>query len=253
MGHGSPMNAIRENTYVEGFRKIAGKLPKPRAILCISAHWETSGTRITGVDKPSTIHDFGGFPCELFEVTYPAPSNRDLALEIQSLLQKNGISAALDQRWGLDHGTWSVLRHLYPNADIPVIQLSLDYHKNTQQHYELAALLQPLRKKGVLIIGSGNMVHNLRKLSWKRIEEEFGFDWALAANEKIKKHILNGDHQSLINYVKQEKEIRLAIPRPDHFLPLLYVLALKEAGETVTFFNDRLVGGAMSMTSLKIS
>lgn len=251
LGHGSPMNAIEENEFVAGFRKIAAKIPKPNAILCVSAHWETRGTFVTAMQNPPTIHDFGGFPKELFDVQYPASGSPDLAKETQSLIQKTSVE--LDDKWGLDHGAWSVIRHMYPQADIPVIQLSLDYSQNPQYHYELASELKSLREKGVLIIGSGNMVHNLRMVAWRQLNENFGFDWALEADEKMKQFILNDDHQSLIHYGKLGKPFQLAIPTPEHYLPLLYALAVKGKNEGTTLFNDKAVGGSLTMTSLMIS
>lgn len=250
LGHGSPMNAIEENEFVEGFRKIAAKIPRPNAILCISAHWETRGTFVTAMENPPTIHDFGGFPKELFEVQYPVSGHPDLAKETQSLIQKTNVG--LDEKWGLDHGSWSVIKHMYPQADIPVIQMSLDYYQNPQYHYELASELKSLREKGVLIIGSGNMVHNLRMVAWKQLNETFGFDWAMEANEKMKQFILKDDHQSLIQYQKQGKPFQLAIPTPEHYLPLLYSLALKDNNEEVVLFNDKAVAGSLTMTSVKI-
>lgn len=250
LGHGSPMNAIEENEFVTGFRNIAKSIPKPNAILCISAHWETKGTFVTAMQNPSTIHDFGGFPKELFEVQYPAPGSPELAKETKSLITKTEVG--LDDKWGLDHGAWSVIKHLYPNADIPVIQLSLDYSQTPQYHYELAQQINSLRKKGVLIIGSGNMVHNLRMVEWKRLNETFGYDWAMEANDKMKQHILSGNHQQLINFRSQGKAFDLAIPTPEHYLPLLYTLALQEKNEEVKLFNDKAVAGSLTMTSLKI-
>ncbi|MBL1162201.1 MAG: 4,5-DOPA dioxygenase extradiol [Chlorobi bacterium] len=250
LGHGSPMNAIEENEFVTGFRNIAKDIPKPNAILCISAHWETKGTFVTAMKNPTTIHDFGGFPKELFEVQYPAPGSPDLAKETKFLITKTEVG--LDDKWGLDHGAWSVIKHLYPNADIPVIQLSLDYSQTPQYHYELAQQINSLRKKGVLIIGSGNIVHNLRMVEWKRLNETFGFDWAIEANEKMKNYILNGDHKQLINFRSQGKAFDLAIPTPEHYLPLLYSLALQDKNEEVKLFNDKAVAGSLTMTSLKI-
>lgn len=250
LGHGSPMNAIEENEFVRSFRKIATEIPKPNAILCVSAHWETRGTFVTGMQNPPTIHDFGGFPKELFEVEYPAPGSPDLAKEMQSLIKKANVE--LDDKWGLDHGAWSVIRHIYPQADIPVIQLSLDYYQNPQYHYELASELKSLREKGVLIIGSGNMVHNLGLVAWKQLNETFGFDWAIEANEKMKQFILNDDHQSLIQYHKQGKPFHLAVPTPEHYMPLLYALSLKDKNEEAILFNDKAVGGSLTMTSVKI-
>jgi 4,5-DOPA dioxygenase extradiol len=251
IGHGSPMNAIGENEFVAGWRDIGNTLPKPNAILCVSAHWETRGTFVTAMNKPPTIHDFGGFPKELFEVEYPAPGSPELASETKNIVKKSEVG--LDSKWGLDHGCWSVLKHLYPNADVPVIQLSLDYFQAPQYHYDLAKELSALRNKGVLIIGSGNMVHNLGMVSWENMEVPgYGYDWAIEANEKMKKLILSNDHKSLIDYKLQGKAFNLAIPTPDHFLPLLYSLALKEENEKIEVFNDKPVAGSLTMTSIKI-
>lgn len=251
LGHGSPMNAIEENEFVAGFRNIAKEIPKPNAILCVSAHWETKGTFVTAMQNPPTIHDFGGFPKELFEVQYPAPGDLFLAKETKALITKTNVG--LDDKWGLDHGAWSVIKHLYPNADIPIIQMSLDYNQSPQYHYELAQEIKSLREKGVLIIGSGNMVHNLRMLSWQQLNTPgYGFDWAIEANETMKKHILNGDHEPLINFRSQGKTFDLAIPTPEHYLPLLYTLALQEKNDAVSLFNDKAVAGSLTMTSVKI-
>lgn len=250
LGHGSPMNAIEENEFVTGFKNIAKDIPKPNAILCISAHWETKGTFVTAMQNPPTIHDFGGFPKALFDVQYPAPGSPELAKETKLLITKTEVG--LDDKWGLDHGAWSVIKHLYPNADIPVIQLSLDYSQSPQYHYELAQQINTLRKKGVLIIGSGNIVHNLRMVEWKRLNDTFGFDWAIEANEKIKNFILDGNHQQLINFRSQGKAFDMAIPTPEHYLPLLYTLALQDKNEEVKLFNDKPVAGSLFMTSLKI-
>jgi 4,5-DOPA dioxygenase extradiol len=251
VGHGSPMNAIEENEFVQGWRNVRKSLPKPNAIICISAHWETQGTSVTAMPKPRTIHDFGGFPQELFEVQYSAPGSPELAAETKNTIHDHLIG--LDQRWGLDHGCWSILKRMYPEADIPVIQLSLDYTQDARYHYDLGRQLSSLRKKGILIIGSGNIVHNLRMVAWDKMNEpEFGYDWALEANEKMKKFILAGDHDSLINYNKQGKAFELAIPTPEHFLPLLYALALKEKNEEIEIFNDKAVMGSLTMTSVKI-
>jgi len=251
VGHGSPMNAIEENEFVTEWRNIAKSIPKPNAILCISAHWETKGTYVTAMEKPPTIHDFGGFPQELFEVQYPAQGDPILAKETRDMIRK--VQAGLDERWGLDHGCWSVLRRMYPAADVPVVQLSLDYSQPAQYHYDLAKELSGLRKKGVLIMGSGNLVHNLRLVAWDRMNEPgFGYDWAIEANEKMKKFILSGDHQSLIDYRDQGKSFDLAVPTPEHFLPLLYALALKEEGESIELFNDKPVMGSLTMTGVKI-
>ena len=251
LGHGSPMNAIEENEFVTGFRNIGKTIPKPNAILCVSAHWETRGTFVTAMENPRTIHDFGGFPKALYDVKYPAHGSPDLAKEIKSIVKSSIIG--LDDKWGLDHGAWSVIKHLYPNADVPVIQLSLDLNKIPQYHFDLAKELSALRKKGVLIIGSGNMVHNLGLVAWNKLNTDgYGFDWAIEANEKMKKHILSNDFQPLINFESQGKAFDLAIPTPEHYLPLLYALALKGEKEKVSLFNDKAVGGSLSMTSLKI-
>jgi 4,5-DOPA dioxygenase extradiol len=250
LGHGSPMNAIEENEFVTGFRHIAKELPRPNAILCISAHWETKGTLVTAMEKPTTIHDFGGFPKELFDVQYPAPGNPALAAATKALIKKTDVG--LDDKWGLDHGAWSVIKHLYPNADVPVIQMSLDYYQTPQYHYGLAKELKALRERGVLIIGSGNMVHNPGLIDPRRLNDVYGYDWALEANEKMKELIINNNHQALINYNQQGKAFQLSIPSPAHFLPLLYALALKEENETVSFNNDKAVAGSLTMTSIKI-
>jgi 4,5-DOPA dioxygenase extradiol len=251
LGHGSPMNAIEQNEFSKGWEEIGKTLPKPNAILCVSAHWETRGTFVTAMEKPKTIHDFGGFPKELFAVQYPAPGSLELAEETKNTITKTEVG--LDEKWGLDHGCWSVLKHLYPNADVPVIQMSLDHFQNPQYHYDLAKELSSLRKKGVLIIGSGNMVHNLGMVAWDKLNTtDYAYDWAIEAREKMNKYILEGDHQSLINYQAQGKAFNLAIPSPEHYLPLLYALALKDKNENVSLFNDKAVGGSLTMTSLKI-
>jgi 4,5-DOPA dioxygenase extradiol len=251
LGHGSPMNAIEENEFVAGWREVGKTLPRPQAILCISAHWETRGTFVTAMDSPTTIHDFGGFPPQLYEVQYPAPGSPELAAETKKIIAKTEVG--LDQKWGLDHGCWSVVRHLYPAADVPVIQMSLDYYQTPQFHYDLAKELASLRKKGILIIGSGNLVHNLSRVAWDKLNEPgFAFEWATEANETMKKYILNGDHKQLINYKTQGKAFDLAIPTPEHFLPLLYVLALMEDHDEVSIFNDKAVAGSLTMTSVRI-
>lgn len=251
LGHGSPMNAIEENEFVSAFRKLRQELIRPNAILCISAHWETNGTYVTAMQNPRTIHDFGGFPQALFDVQYPAPGSPELANETKHIISSTEVG--LDDKWGLDHGAWSVIKHLYPNADIPVIQMSIDHTKPAKYHYELAKQINSLRNKGVLIIGSGNMVHNLRKVAWNRLNEEFAFDWAIEANEKMKSYILSGNHENLINFKSQGKAFDLAIPTPEHYMPLLYSLALKEENESIELFNDKPVGGALTMTSVKIA
>ena len=250
LGHGSPMNAIEENEFVSGFRKVSSEISRPSAILVISAHWETQGTFVTAMEHPRTIHDFGGFPKALFDVQYPAPGSPELANETRSLVKKTEIG--LDDKWGLDHGAWSVIKHLYPNADVPVIQMSLDYRQSARWHYDLARELASLRRKGVLIVGSGNMVHNLGMVEWRRLNETFGYDWALEASEKMKKSILSGDHDTLVNFRSQGRAFDLAIPTPEHYLPLLYTLGLKEKGEEVSLFNDRALAGSLTMTSVRV-
>ncbi|MEI6682100.1 MAG: 4,5-DOPA dioxygenase extradiol [Bacteroidota bacterium] len=251
VGHGSPMNAIEENEFSEGWKRMAATLPRPAAILCISAHWETRGTFFTAMEQPRTIHDFGGFPKKLFDVQYPAPGDRALAGEAAGLLAP--AAAGQDEKWGLDHGCWSVLKRMYPAADIPVVEMSLDYSKPAQYHYDLARHLAPLRKKGVLIIGSGNMVHNLGLVDWSKLDSPgFGYDWALEANGKMKRLIAAHDHAPLIDFKNQGKAFDLAIPSPEHFLPLLYALALREKDEKTEFFNDKAVMGSLTMTSVKI-
>lgn len=251
LGHGSPMNAIEENEFVAGFREVAANIPRPEAILCISAHWETRGTYVTAMEKPRTIHDFGGFPKALFDVQYPAPGNPELAKSTKELLLPTEVG--LDHHWGLDHGAWSVIKHLYPKADIPVIQLSLDATKGPQYHYDLAQQLRSLRHKGVLIIGSGNLVHNLGMVAWNKLNvPDYGFDWALEAREKMNGFLLNHDHASLIDYRKHGKAFDLAIPTPEHYHPLLYVLGLQEKNEPVSLFNDKALGGSLTMTSVRI-
>lgn len=248
VGHGNPMHGILQDEFTNGWQQMGKALPKPNAIICISAHWETAGTFVTAMEQPKTIHDFGGFPKELFEVQYPAPGNPTLAKEVKDLIKNTSVE--LDHQWGLDHGTWTVVKHLYPKADIPVLQLSLDYRKSIQWHYDLAKELATLRRKGVLIIGSGDIVHNLYMADW---QSKKGFDWAEQANEKIKNLILNNDHKHLINYTSLGKEVQLAIPSVDHYLPLIYSLGLKNENEKVSFFNDKIELGSISMTSMKIS
>ena len=247
-GHGSPMNAIEENEFTKGWKQSVQSLPKPSAILCVSAHWETRGTFVTAMDMPKTIHDFGGFPQALYDVQYPAAGSPELAAATKEAVKKTSIG--LDEDWGLDHGSWSVIRNLYPDADIPVVQLSLDYTKAPQYHYELAKELQVLRKKGVLVIGSGNIVHNLGMLDWQN--QNGGFDWAIEANEKFKELILNNEHQQLIDYAAKGKAFQLSVPTPEHYLPLLYTIALKDKQEKITLFNDKLTMGSISMLSLRI-
>lgn len=248
IGHGSPMNGIEDNEFSTGWEKLAKDIPLPKAVLVVSAHWYTKGTFITAMENPKTIHDFGGFPQALFEVEYPAPGNPALAKEAASLIHKTHVG--LDHEWGLDHGTWSVVRRMYPEANIPVLQLSIDYSKDPQYHYELAQELASLRKKGVLIIGSGNMVHNLRIMDWGL--KDSGYDWADEMNETFKARIADGNHKALIEYEKLGQAAKLSIPTPEHYLPLIYILGLQEKGELASFFNDKTLMGSISMTSVKI-
>jgi 4,5-DOPA dioxygenase extradiol len=251
MGHGSPMNGILDNEFSQKWKKLAGEIPTPKAVLVISAHWLSKGTRITAMDFPQTIHDFGGFPQELFNVQYNAPGNPELAKETASIIKSTAVE--LDHDWGLDHGAWTIVRHMYPEANIPVLQLSIDYTKGPQYHYELAKELTSLRKKGVLIMGSGNMVHNLRMVAWDKINEpEYGYDWAKQINSTFKELIGNGSHDKLIKYEQLGKEAALAIPTPEHYWPLLYTLGLKGTKDDVSFFNDKVVGGSLTMTSVLI-
>jgi 4,5-DOPA dioxygenase extradiol len=251
LGHGSPMNAIEDNEFVRGFKNLTSQIPKPQAILCISAHWETKGTYITAMDFPRTIHDFGDFPKELYNVRYNAPGNADLATFISKEVRTTTIG--LDHSWGLDHGAWSVIKHVYPKADIPVLELSLDYTKDPFYHYSLAKQLAFLRTKGVLIIGSGNIVHNLSKVAWNKLDEpNYAYDWALEARTIINTAIIDGNHKKLIDYHSLGTAVSLAIPTPEHFLPLLYILALQQKSEPLMLFNDKALGGSLTMTSLKI-
>lgn len=251
LGHGSPMNAIEENEFVSSFRKLGKEVAKPKVILCVSAHWETRGTKVTAMQNPPTIHDFGGFPQALFDVQYPAPGSPEMAQETKDIITKTEVE--LDHHWGLDHGAWSVIKHMYPDADVPVIQLSLDYTKDPQYHYELAQQLERLRHKGVLIVGSGNVVHNLRRVAWQKLNDTYAWDWAQEANDKMRNFILDGNHDALIHYHKQGSSFAMSIPTPEHYLPLLYTLALKDKKEEVELFNDKTVGGSISMMSLRIA
>ena len=251
IGHGSPMNGIEDTAFSRRWSQMAKEIPTPKAVLVVSAHWFTKGTKITAMDFPKTIHDFGGFPQELFDVQYPAPGNPVLAKETAELLHSAHVE--FDHDWGLDHGAWTIIRHMYPEANIPVLQLSIDYTKGPQYHYDLAKELYALRKKGVLIIGSGNMVHNLRMVAWDRLNDpEYAYDWTIQMNNKFKELIQAGDHKPLINYSSLGKEAMLAIPTPEHYLPLMYTLGLKSSKDDISFFNDKAVGGSLTMTSVKI-
>lgn len=246
VGHGSPTNAIEDNEFSRAWTEASQSLPTPKAILCISAHWMTNGTRATAMEKPKTIHDFAGFPQELYQVQYPAEGSPALARLTEQSIHTTHVE--MDFNWGLDHGTWSVLCHMFPDADIPVVQLSLDGYKEPQAHYELGMELRSLRNKGVLILGSGNMVHNLMMLSW----ENTAYDWAVEFDETLKQLILSGDHYSIIHYQKFGKAADQSVPTNEHFLPLLYILGLKNQDDKISFFADKVTLGSISMRCIKI-
>jgi 4,5-DOPA dioxygenase extradiol len=248
-GHGNPMNAISKNDYTRAWSILASMLPKPEAILSISAHWYIHGVSLTSMTEPRTIHDFGGFPEELYKITYPAPGDTKLAKRVQKALSP--IPAGLDTAWGLDHGTWSVLYHVYPKADIPVVQLSIDECQPASFHYEIGRKLSSLRDQGILVIGSGNLVHNLHAYSWGNHQSR-PYDWAVRFEEKVRKLILAGDHKPLIDYEMLGQDALLSIPTPDHYLPLLYVLGISEKGEPVEFPVEGIDGGSVSMLAVKI-
>ena len=246
LGHGSPMNAIEDNEFSLAWQEAARHIPKPKAIVCISAHWETRGTRVTAMQEPRTIHDFYGFPRPLFEKQYPAPGSPELAERVIKLAGESRVQP--DQSWGLDHGTWSVLCRMYPEAEIPVVQLSLDRSHDPVYHYQMGQELLPLRREGVLIVGSGNIVHNLRMMVW----EDKAFDWAAEYDAKVTQWILEGDLDSIIHYGKYGRSAQLAVNSAEHYLPLLYVLGLKGKDEPVSFFADKLWGGSISMRCVRI-
>lgn len=250
VGHGSPMNAIEDNEFSQRWAKMGQEIPQPTTVVCISAHWLTKGTYITAMEQPTTIHDFGGFPKALFDVQYPAPGHPELANEVTQLSTTNKIQ--LDHEWGLDHGTWSVLKQMYPKANIPVLQLSIDYNRPAAYHFALAKELASLRNKGVLLIGSGNMVHNLSMVAWNKINEpEYGFDWAHEINTLFKQHISSRNFNPLLNYESLGAAAKLAIPTPDHYYPMIYSLGLIDSKDDISFFNDKAVGGSLTMTSFK--
>ena len=249
IGHGSPMNVISDNPYTGIWRAIGASLPRPRAILSVSAHWYTRGTGVTAVERPQTIHDFYGFPQALYEMRYPAPGDPELALRVKALLAP--IEVALDGEWGLDHGTWSVLTHAYPAADIPVVQLSIDGTQPPRWHYETAKRLAPLRDEGVLVMGSGDIVHNLHALA--RDARAAPYDWAVRFDAAIRERIARGAHDEVIDYAKLGDDARRSVPTPDHYLPLLYCLALQAPGEPLRFEAAGAIDiGSVSMTSLVI-
>jgi 4,5-DOPA dioxygenase extradiol len=244
-GHGSPLNTLARNQYTEAWRKLGATAPKAEAILAISAHWVTRGTAVTAMARPRTIHDFGGFPQALFDVRYQAPGDPGLAARVRDLLAP--VPVQLDQTWGLDHGTWSVLAHAYPDAAIPVVQLSMDGTKPASFHYELARQLAALREEGVLIVGSGNVVHNLMLM--RRDEGALAFDWAKRFNENVRHALTSRDHQALIAYERMGEDARLSVPTPEHYLPLLYIAALQAEGEAMTFVVDGYEAGSLGMLS----
>jgi 4,5-DOPA dioxygenase extradiol len=248
-GHGNPMNALADNAYTRGWSALAAALPRPRAILSVSAHWYLPGTHVTAMRQPRTIHDFGGFPRELYEVQYPAPGSPDLATRVQQLLAP--LDVVRDERWGLDHGTWSVLVHAYPNADIPVVQLGIDETQPASYHYELAKRLAPLRDEGVLIAGSGNIVHNLHAYAWGRHPAQ-QFDWAVRFETQARAFLDAGNHEPLVDYERLGNDALLSVPTPDHYLPLLYVIGTRQPGEAVSYPVEGGDGGSISMLSVRI-
>ena len=245
-GHGNPMNAVTSNAYTEAWRRIGEEIPRPKAILCVSAHWYLPGTLVTAVERPRTIHDFGGFPRELFAVQYPAPGDLGLCARVQEL-----VGARPDEQWGLDHGTWSVLVHVFPNADVPVVQLSIDETQPASFHYDLGRRLAPLRDEGVLLMGSGNLVHNLHAYGWGRHVPE-PYDWAVRFEESAREWMLAGDHEPLISYEQLGRDAMMSAPTPDHYLPLLYVLGAQQEGDAVTFPVEGVDGGSVSMLTVRV-
>jgi len=248
-GHGNPMNALYRNDWTLKWAKIGREIPRPKAILCISAHWFIPETAVTAMERPRTIHDFGGFPAELFEVQYPADGSPELADRVCELLQPTDVK--MDKRWGLDHGAWSVLAHVFPKVDIPVVQLSIDETQSAEFHYGFAKRLAPLRDEGVLICGSGNLVHNLHAYSWGAHTPE-PLDWALRFETAAREMILRGNHEPLIDYELLGKDALLSAPTPEHYLPLIYILALQREGESVSFPVEGFDGGSISMLSVQI-
>lgn len=249
LGHGNPMNTLERNAWTDGWSAIGKEIPKPEAVLAVSAHWYVPYTSVTAMPEPQTIHDFGGFPRELYEVKYPAPGAPDLATRVEKLLRK--ISLGRDVRWGLDHGTWSVLYHVFPHADVPVIQLSIDNKKPAAFHYEIGKRLAPLRDEGVLIMGSGNLVHNLHAYAWGQLHIE-PFDWAVRFEERVRELLLSHEDRPLIEYEELGSNAMLSIPTPEHYLPLLYVLGLRRKNERVSFPIQGVDGGSVSMLAVKI-
>lgn len=251
VGHGNPMNAIEDNVFSREMKRVGKSLPIPKAILMISAHWETRGVQLTAQSNPPTIHDFGGFPKELYEVQYPAPGSEWLCKEFSNI----ETNVKLSHDWGLDHGCWSVTKNMFPKANIPIVQLSLDVNKSPSEHYTLGKTLNELRNKGVMIIGSGNIIHNFSYLSLKGTDfnSPNAHEWAQIAEKKFKQLIIEDNHQALCNYNSLGKEIQLSVPTAEHYLPLLYVLSQKSKSDTVSFFNETTIAGSFSMTSLVLS
>jgi len=249
IGHGNPLNAVQRNPYTEAWERLGASLPRPRAILAISAHWYVPETAVTASTEPPTIHDFGGFPLELYQVRYPAPGSPELASRVANLLAPLPVS--LDQQWGLDHGTWSVLCHLYPAADIPVVQLSIDETQAPGFHYEAGRHLAALRDEGILIVGSGNIVHNLHAYAWGRHTGE-PFDWAVRFERTARELLINGDERPLVDYERLGADAMLAVPTPEHYLPLLYVLGTRRDADQVTFPVEGVDGGSISMLSVRV-
>ena len=249
VGHGNPMNIIRHNRWTEDWKNLGTAIPRPKAILVVSAHWYVPATMLTAMPHPRTIYDFGGFPEELYEIKYPAPGEPALAEKVQNMLAQ--IPAGLDEEWGLDHGTWSVLHHMFPEADIPVVQLSIDRTKPPAFHYEIGKLLAPLRNEGVLILGSGNLVHNLRLYEWDR-PDAAAFDWAVRFEKKARGLLQAGKDTELIDYPAMGSDAKLSIPVPDHYLPLLYVLGSRGKGESISFPVEGFDGGSMSMLAVRL-
>ncbi len=247
IGHGSPMNTLETNRFTEVWRRLGETLPRPKAILMVSAHWYTRGIGVTAMSEPRTIHDFGGFPQALFDVRYPAPGSPELAREVATLLEP--LPVTLDQGWGLDHGTWSVLAHIYPEADIPVIQLSMDAQMSPAEHVALARKLNVLREQGVMIMGSGNVVHNLGVIDWSN--REGGFDWAVAFNDAIRTAVEAKNVEGLANYPVYPGA-RLSVPTAEHYLPLLYVMAQADDEDPVSIITDGLVMGSISMLAVQV-
>lgn len=243
------MNALSKNAYTDGWAAIGNSIPRPRAVLAVSAHWYLPATAVTGGLRPRTIHDFGGFPRELYQVEYPAPGSPELARRVQDLLAP--VEVRLDESWGLDHGTWSVLCHVFPDADIPVVQLSIDERQTAAFHHEIGRRLAPLREEGVLIIGSGNIVHNLHTYAWGRHRVE-PFDWAVRFEEQAREFLLKGDDAQLVSYERLGREAMLSIPTPEHYLPLLYVIAVRREGEQVSFPVEGVDGGSVSMLAVQV-